>query len=265
MEYIGNYLLKYVERKQQEERRKDSLASAEEKFSEYNKNQDVKQKQVAEVAAELFKFDSKVKNFATSLHFMPSKTLMMNSLVDFIENDLSIPASYIALKKVVGDVETLHYLVASNSQQHVLGKKLVKVSTEEGDDAPTRQGISFEAFKLPEVPEEEATEEAEEGGELKPPKPAPKASPLIVVNAMREQRCKFFGIPKLGAYVALPFTYDSIDHENGCVFNPGDSEAGVAPSYNLIKAPSQFIIGIDTIGKFRQFKVFLFNFIFKSS
>jgi hypothetical protein len=72
---------------------------------------------------------------------------------------------------------------------------------------------------------------------------------------MREKRCKFFGIPKLGAYVALPFGYQSLDHENGCAFNPGDAENGVPPSYQLAKVESQFIIGIDTIGKYRLIKV----------
>jgi len=39
----------------------------------------------------------------------------------------------------------------------VKGKKLTKIVSEEGDDAPIRQGISFDAFKLPEVPEEEGS------------------------------------------------------------------------------------------------------------
>lgn len=102
-----------------------------------------------------------------------------------------------------------------------------------------------------------APEEAEEGAEPKPPKPAPKMSPLIVENTMREKRCKFFGIPKLGAYVAVPFAFQSIDHENGCVFNPGDAENFVAPSYQLVKLETHFIIGIDTIGKYRLFKVYM--------
>ena len=125
---------------------------------------------------------------------------------------------------------------------------MVKV-VEEGDDVPARQGCSFDAFKIPEVVEEEPNPD-EPVDENAPPKPPPKPLPLKVINVMREKRCKFFGIPKLGAYVALPFTYNSVDHENGCVLNPGDQEAGVAPSYNLIKVPVQFIIGIDTIGKF---------------
>ena len=72
---------------------------------------------------------------------------------------------------------------------------------------------------------------------------------------MREKRCKFFGIPKLGSYVALPFGFPSLDHENGCVLNPGDAENGVEPSNVLNKIESQFIIGIDTIGKYRLIKV----------
>jgi hypothetical protein len=40
---------------------------------------------------------------------------------------------YIAIKKTVGETDTLHYYSANVGQEHVIGKKLVKI-VEEGDD-----------------------------------------------------------------------------------------------------------------------------------
>ncbi len=61
--------------------------------------------------------------------------------------------------------------------------------SEEG--GPQRTGASFEAFKVPEAPEEEEVELEE--GEERPPKPILVALPLIVENTMRDKRIKFFG------------------------------------------------------------------------
>jgi len=254
VEFIGKYLLKYVERKSLHDRRVKEAEAVEASLNDYLLNEEVKKKKLMEKALAVTASDAKYTHFVNSLNSLNSKSSAMAAVVDFIESSLDIPAAYIAIKQVVAEVETLYYLEASAGQSHVKGKKLIKVVSEEGDDAPIRQGISFDAFKLPEVPEEEATEEIEEGAEPKPPKPAPKMSPLVVENTMREKRCKFFGIPKLGSYVALPFGYQSLDHENGCVLNPGDAENGVEPSNVLNKIESQFIIGIDTIGKYRLIK-----------
>lgn len=38
---------------------------------------------------------------------------------------------------------------------------------------------------------------------------------VLVENVMRNPRVKFFGMPKLGSYLALPITYDSWLHAGG--------------------------------------------------
>jgi len=152
----------------------------------------------------------------------------------------------------VNEVETLHYVMAGPSSSHVWGKKLAKVVADESEEGgPQRQGVSFEAFKLPEVAEEEPVEE-EEGVE-KPVKEAPKPQPLVIDNVMRDKRVKFFGIPKLGAFAAVPFSYQSIDHEAGCVLTTGGEE-GSASTFTLAPKEIQFLICIDTIGKYRLIK-----------
>jgi hypothetical protein len=125
---------------------------------------------------------------------------------------------------------------------------------------------------LPEIPEEELIPEDSE--EPPPPKPAPKPLPLIIDNVMRDKRCKFFGIPKLGSYVAVPLSLQSIDHDAGCLPGPPSAEAASSgengeensapapseplappPKYVMNKLPSEMIIGFDSIGNYRRFTV----------
>jgi hypothetical protein len=119
---------------------------------------------------------------------------------------------------------------------------------EEGDEVPSRQGCSFDAFKIPEVVEEEANPD-EPVDENAPPKPPPKPLPLKVTNVMREKRCKFFGIPKLGSYVAVPLISQTVDHDAG--YGTNTAEDGTV-SNTMNKIPLQMIIGMDTIGNYRN-------------
>lgn len=255
VEFLGQYLLKYVERKIVAKGSKMESEGAEAKLSEFLVLEEKKTAIASEVAAKKVEKESQFTSFLSSLHSCKTKEAAMDTAVTFMETDMSIPAAYIAVKKVVGEAETLHYLSASPSQiTKAKGQKLPKAAAEEGEENPVdRLGISFEAFKLPEIPEEEPVE-VEEGQEPPPPKPEPKMSPLIIENAMREKKCKFYGIPKLGAYVACPFEYLSAEHEAGCVFTPPDADAGTPGGFVFNKIKSQFIIGFDSVGCYRLFK-----------
>lgn len=256
IDFVGKYLLKYVERKKSEKEAKENLANVETNLVQFLANQEASSKVEVEKKQEQHVFNAKYKRFLDSLQFdFSSKQDAMDAAVNFIETSLDIPAAYIAVKKMFGETEVLNYVAAGPSQQNVKGKKLLKPAAEEGDEAPARQGISFEAFKLPEVPEEEEPVEETEDGVPAVVKPPPKAQPLIVENAMREQRCKFFGIPRLGAYAAIPCSYQSVEHEEGCVMGTVEEGSEVPADYVFQPKEVQFIIGVDTVGKFRSFKV----------
>lgn len=256
IEFVGKYLLKYVERKKAEKDAKENLVTVESNLVQYLADQDVKSRAVEEKKQEISQFNTKFKRFLDSLQFdYSTKQDAMDAAVNFIENSLDIPAAYIAVKKAVGESEVLNYVAAGPSQQNVKGKKLLKPAADEGDEAPARQGISFEAFKLPEVPEEEEPAEETEDGAPPVAKPPPKAQPLIVENAMRERRCKFFGIPRLGAYAAIPCSYQTVEHEEGCVMGTAEEGSEVLPDYVFQRKEVQFIIGVDTVGNYRTFKV----------
>ena len=61
---------------------------------------------------------------------------------------------------------------------------------------------------------------------------------------MRDPNIKFFGIPKIGSFVAIPLSYQSVDHEAGCT--PGVSESN--------KITCNMVFCIDTMGKYKELK-----------
>ena len=251
VEYMGRYLLQYVERKTKQAKAKTEAAEAESNYMVLEAHNDTKKTEAAlkiDVdAAKVARLGDFINNLGITAQ---TKQDAMDQVTSFLAEYLSIPAVYIAVKRTVGETETLHYYSASAGQGHVIGKKIVKV-VEEGEEAPTRQGISFDAFKIPEPVEEEPPAEGEENPNA-PPKPAPRALPLVVDNVMREKRVKFLGIPKLGSYVAVPLSFPSLDHEAGC--GAGSGEAG-APAFVQAKVPQALLLGMDSIGQYRSFKV----------
>lgn len=188
-----------------------------------------------------------------------------DAVTAFLSEYLKVPAVYVAEKRVAGESETLNYISANPTQAHVVGKKLKKPAEDiDPEEMPARQGCSFEAFKLPVV---EEPEEPEEGEDAPPPPPPPVAQPLIIDNVMRDTRVQFFGIPKLGSYVAVPFSYNSCDHAAGCqkaeAAAPADAEPEEGAEPVAVSEPSspyvkngvsvQLIIASDTIGEFRRY------------
>jgi hypothetical protein len=149
-------------------------------------------------------------------------------------------------------VESLNYLSANPGQKHVVGNKIFK-TPEDSEEIEPRSGLSFDVFKLPDAPEQENNEELSDDQE-----PVPQISlepqPLNIDNVMRNSRVKFFGVPKLGAYAAVPLSYKSIDHEGGCEIKNDDDGVSFFAENTIV---TQYLLGIDTIGKYRRFKVCL--------
>lgn len=255
VEFLGQYLLKYVERKNDEKILADALVTTEEKLQAFQIQEEEKIVAKKEEKAAVLKKQSNFEDFVKSIGSAKSKDSAMEMAVIFMESDLGIPSAYIAVKRTVGETETLHYLSAGPNAKGCLGKKLKKASAEEAGDEENpveRLGISFEAFKVPEVPEEEEVE-PEEGAAPLPPKPKPVPQPIIVDNAMRDKRCKFFGIPKHGAYVACPFSYMSPEHETACTFAEANADEGVAGGYSINKIKAEFMVAFDSVGKYKLF------------
>lgn len=73
------------------------------------------------------------------------------------------------------------------------------------------EGVTWDVWKKKEGEEEEAEAEDEEEGEKKekPQEPPPE---LFIPEVLLNDKIKYFDIPKLGSYLAIPFTYNSSIH-----------------------------------------------------
>jgi len=250
VEYVGKYLLQFVARKNMMDAIKKDNEVVAAKAVEQSKLDDNKMIEAKAKATADEEHKEVLTGFVSSLAATStSKQDAMDKCTAFLADYLKVPAAYVAVKKTLGEVESLNYLSANPGQEHVVGSKVIK-QPEDAEEVEPRSGLSFDAFKLPEVPEEEEPEELPEGEEP-PPKVIPVPSPLIVDNVMRNPNIKFFGVPKLGAYGAVPLSYATVDHETGCEIKTNDD--GV-PFYaeNAVETP--LILAIDTIGKYRRLK-----------
>eukprot|EP00607_Mallomonas_marina_P008409 CAMPEP_0182423566 /NCGR_PEP_ID=MMETSP1167-20130531/9601_1 /TAXON_ID=2988 /ORGANISM="Mallomonas Sp, Strain CCMP3275" /LENGTH=513 /DNA_ID=CAMNT_0024602663 /DNA_START=115 /DNA_END=1656 /DNA_ORIENTATION=- len=254
VDYIGKYLLQYVERGALKFKEKDVLDKVINNAVVYEKEEQIRVKELAEERAKQEAYDAQLPTFLSTLEGVSiSKQDCMDKCTQFLANYLDVPATYIAVKRVVNDIEALYY-VSANIDQHkvILGQKLVRAA-DDSDEPMRRQGFSFDAFNIPEPsdePEEAEEEDEESSQEPRAPKPPPGPQPYIVDNVMRESRTKFFGIPKLGAFVGIPLPLESIDHDGGCQSASGDLHRGPF-SKNKISTP--MLLCMDTIGKYRSF------------
>lgn len=253
VEFLGKYLLTYVERKAAQTKRSQEIVDVEAKLSVQLKIDEETEKSRKEKLAPSQYITTQFQRLLEGIPLRPTKEEAADTVVNFLETTMNLPAAYYAAKAVAGETEYLKYLAAGPSSKMMIGVKLNKpaVTDETSDEFIERQGVSFEALRVPEVPEEEATEEAEGEGEVQKKGPPPLQN-LIIRNVMLDRRVKFYGIPKLGAYVACPFKYASYDHDGAVRFNAGDG-AEVPSSFELVQADNSFIIAFDSIGKYRHF------------
>lgn len=290
IDYLGNYLMQYVNRNKKKRDDDKNAFTAKEIADKANlvekEKQDIidnekKQEETRKVTSE-----EKIKLVCEN---STSKKEAMDAICEICADYLKVPSVYIAERSIVDETEYLNYLSANSSQSLMIGKRLVKF-TEDNDDKPERQGISFDVFNIPETEEEEEEPEEDEDGNPIPKKEkAPlKLPPLIIDNVMRNKDVKFYGIPKLGSAAILPFSYESTDHDSGCnieIIIPEPQEENeegkeedeegkgeeegkeegqeveikepieLQPitKYNPNKIKKEFIIVMDTIGNYRSF------------
>jgi hypothetical protein len=251
VEFLGKYLLSYVNRKDDSQTRAKEMADIEVKVTAQKKIDEENERILAEKLAPEQHIAKEYKRLIESIPIKAAKEEAVESIVSFLETTMNIPSAYFATKVPSGETEYLKYTAAGPNSKSMIGKRVTKPAADEGgDEAPEQQGVSFEAFKVPEVPEEENPPEGEEGEVTK--KGPPPLVNLVIPNVMRDRRVKFYGIPKLGSYVACPFKYPSLDHDGSVRFNAGDG-AEVPSSFELVKQDACFMIAFDSIGKYRLF------------
>jgi hypothetical protein len=92
--------------------------------------------------------------------------------------------------------------------------------------------VNFRLYKeLPPPPEEE--EAAPVDGEEAAPKPPAFPAYVHIENVIREPGVKFFGVPKLAAYLAVPVRFESGLHDEGIGAPPPPSEENIDISQSI--------------------------------
>lgn len=234
VEFVGQYLIEFVRRSEQAKWDMEEMKVAVERAEEESKRVDQLESDRRDKLVLQSKHEEKLKSFLRNLPTAhESKVEVMDSVTAFVSEYLGVPASYVAVKRVVEETDTLYYS-SSNAEQRALlvGKKLAKVEFDE-EDPIVRQGIAFDAFIVPEEDEVAVDEDADENFVAPPP---PKAAPLLVANTMREKRLKFFGIPQLGSFLAVPLKFQSVDHDKACEIAPEEEAEEEAEGQGEAKA-----------------------------
>ena len=157
----------------------------------------------------------------------------------------------------------MKYIATSSSASFMLGSSL-QGPPPEADPEEVPPSVTFSVFN--QLPEEPIAEDAPE--DMPPPEPKfPKY--LHIEDVLGTPGVKFFGVPKLGAYLAVPVKYTSGLHDLGIgapepveeppVEEPveGEESGETAPSvsswYSKVSKEITLVVGLDTMGQARKF------------
>jgi hypothetical protein len=158
---------------------------------------------------------------------------LLDSLCDLLQDRLGVTAVYVCRKEPSEGPEAstageedgedeeggpkfqLRYVGVSSSASEMRHQHVVQP-----------KGVTFDCWKLPPAPDagddaeiDEDDAEAVAAREAKRNLPPPELPLVHVRNVLRDPRFKFFGMPRLGEFVAVPFRYNSLDHPD-CIPPP---------------------------------------------
>lgn len=222
IEYLGNYLLKYVANETEKQRAK-SQAAQRPPTSRKNETSSTGDSAPNEQALLV----AKEHSLQVQLAGEKDVATLLRCYAESLASMLGAEEAYIGRKCVdAGGVPVVHFVTSSR-----VGSSTVdKVVTED-------KGVTFDAFK--EVEADPAAVDAE-GNPLPPSLP----KYIHVENVLREPRMKFFGVPKLGAYLTRAVPYKSFLHAD--VFNEGNPDEPNALEQWLV-------VSADKMGQARSF------------
>ena len=209
LHFLGNWLLNHaasMREKQAELQREENKELLKEKYS---KSIQERRELEEEKILELEKNREKEEEFKGRIRNTLDVDDFLDELVQYLKNETHSAAVYIGkLEKVkkpitLLDHERAHidedapmvirYISASKGSELMIGKVLIE---EEGE-------ATYSIWKE----EEPVADDPEEGHEKTLKKE--KAKMISVDDVVNDRRIKFFDVPKLGAYFAIPLTYKS--------------------------------------------------------
>eukprot|EP00638_Chattonella_subsalsa_P018041 CAMPEP_0117883172 /NCGR_PEP_ID=MMETSP0950-20121206/17943_1 /TAXON_ID=44440 /ORGANISM="Chattonella subsalsa, Strain CCMP2191" /LENGTH=541 /DNA_ID=CAMNT_0005738931 /DNA_START=383 /DNA_END=2009 /DNA_ORIENTATION=- len=221
VEYIGNYLLNYVERKKKELKLEEAKAQVEELLQEAKQEEmaRLEEQQVHQKAADEIEQKKKInykENAATT-----SPESVFSEALTFVETTTRSTAVYLGQKGTTPAGEpAIDFLYTSQGGSNMKGQQLVAQAggEDQGDDdeegaVPKGPAPTFDLWKpLPEEPKEEEEEEPADETPKEPKYP----EYIHIENVALNPRVDFLGgFPRLGAYAAVKVVYKTVMHDDG--------------------------------------------------
>merc|ERR1719424_1320923 len=204
VEFLGNFLVSYVDTKQKKAEAEAMMqkVAADEKAAKAAA--DAEKAAAAAKSAESANRQKAQEDLQKKLEETPNVVGEFESLLAMLQSETGATSTYIGRKETTAGetpVEQIQYIAASSNNQSLVGKTLAKPAGE-GDEegAAEGTGVTFDLW----------TPVEGEDAEGQPTSTMPDYK--HVENVIRDAKVSFFGIPKLGAYLAVPCKYESYLH-----------------------------------------------------
>lgn len=228
VEYLGNYLLNFVAIEERLQREKEEAAKMEEEMKAFSLEMEEKSRAIKAKEADKAIAAKAEDDFTKALEATEDIMATLAEGLETLKQSSGAMSCYIARKETVDDgeggegAEQLQYILASSGQDFMVGQTL-----KGSEDA-----VTFGLYTEEDGPEDE---------EGNPTKVFP--THVHVQNVVREEKIQFFGVPKIGAYLACPIKFKSYLHE-GAV-GPVNEETGETEK---ISKEAQYVLCLDTMG-----------------
>jgi len=264
VEYLGTYLTQYadmIDTQEAYERKASTTLASLEAAVEKAASDAAAEKATHDekVAQETALEESKIQSILTD----PSPENIYSKGIELISAATGASGVYIGKVKdnnEEGVPPSMKYIATSSNANFMLGKDLQGPSPD-ADPEEVPPSVTFSVFT--QLPEEPLPEDAPE--DMPPPEPKfPEY--LHIEDVLSTPGVKFFGVPKLGAYLAIPVRYTSGLHDLGIgapveaeKIEGEESEEGEATTstesnwYSKVDKEIKLIIGLDTMGQARKF------------
>ena len=229
VEFVGSFLLNHVANIRRQSELEEYKASV--KLREKTKQEAVQAEETAIAAREAERTQREQSNQEIKDSLLTSSATRREMCQQFLSKICQVTgasSAYIGQKVTdSSDVPKVHWFIASSDTSSVVDQS---VSEE--------NGVTFDVFKE----EEDPNAQPDDDGNLPPPQMPPY---IHIKNVIREPRMVFYGIPKLGAYLAKGFRYQSYLHDEAAI---KDEESGEHSSKEAF-----MVVAVDNLGQAREF------------
>jgi hypothetical protein len=216
LHYLGNWLLNLSAARKKETRRKERESQKKTLIDKHKSQLIERQKAEKKKEEEREEKTAIEDSFRRTISSAKDCEDMLPQLCEYVKTTLQTTGVYVGklekLKKPIGELDDerahenpdapfiVRYVAANESQAFMIDKKLTE---EEGP-------VTFSVWAAREEEDESKGDESIDQSFEKPKEEVVKTG--FVPDVVRADKMKFFDVPKLGSYLAVPLTY------NSCIF-----------------------------------------------